>query len=135
VPVVSGTVCREIYGEETVTANMFCAGELETGGRDACKGDSGSGAVDESGALVGLVSWGYACARTGFPGVYTQVGNYVDWIMKSGVKANMRNKEKAAIWWLRHFGFGMWKLKVAFVHCDKEVYFLWWPSVSQITCS
>lgn len=58
---------------------MFCAG-LDQGGKDACNGDSGGPVIGSDGTLVGVVSWGQGCAEPGYPGVYTRLGNYVDWI-------------------------------------------------------
>ena len=79
VPVTDRATCREQYGESDITDNMFCAG-LEEGGKDACQGDSGGPMIDESGALVGVVSWGNGCAQAGYSGVYTRVGQFVDWV-------------------------------------------------------
>ncbi|MBP2338465.1 secreted trypsin-like serine protease [Saccharothrix coeruleofusca] len=53
---------------------MLCAGHPE-GGRDACEGDSG-GPLVVGGALVGVVSYGFGCARPGQPGVYTRLSHF-----------------------------------------------------------
>uniref|UniRef100_M4AAC6 Vitamin K-dependent protein C n=1 Tax=Xiphophorus maculatus TaxID=8083 RepID=M4AAC6_XIPMA len=68
-----------------LTNNMFCAGTPE-GGKDSCKGDSGSGFTLQSENrrfwAAGIVSWGFRCGQKGKYGFYTKVANYVDWINK-----------------------------------------------------
>ena len=65
---------------------MVCAG-YPSGGSDTCQGDSGGPLVvqksptDDSAIVYGVVSWGIGCARPGYPGVYTRVTKYVDWIL------------------------------------------------------
>jgi secreted trypsin-like serine protease len=62
-------------------ATMICAGDL-AGGTDACIGDSGGGLVDERSTpiVAGIVSFGEGCAQAGYPGIYTRVSAYADWI-------------------------------------------------------
>ncbi|KAM4611744.1 hepatocyte growth factor activator [Polymixia lowei] len=70
----------EVYGNH-VTSNMICAGLNRC--VDACQGDSGGPlacAKDDVSFLYGIISWGEGCGRSGKPGVYTKVVNYIDWI-------------------------------------------------------
>jgi len=77
VPIVSNPQCNEAY-RGRVLASMICAGVTQ-GGRDSCQGDSG-GPLIVNGAQVGIVSWGIGCARPNFPGVYTRVPAFINWI-------------------------------------------------------
>ncbi|XP_037622921.1 trypsin-3-like [Sebastes umbrosus] len=61
-----------------ITDNMICAGS-RLGGKDSCQGDSG-GPLICNGRLEGVVSWGIGCAYAYYPGVYTKVRNYLDWM-------------------------------------------------------
>lgn len=61
-------------------ARMICAGDP---GTDTCQGDSGGPMVigtPTDASLVGITSFGVGCADPRFPGVYTRVSAYVDWI-------------------------------------------------------
>jgi len=78
VPTMSDDECRDAYGADQVLDSNICCGVPE-GGKDSCQGDSG-GPLYCNGYQAGVVSWGYGCARPKFPGVYTEVAHYVDWI-------------------------------------------------------
>ncbi|XP_015432417.1 PREDICTED: trypsin-1-like [Dufourea novaeangliae] len=86
VPIVSKSVCNKAYQPYGgVPAGQICAA-VQEGGKDACQGDSG-GPMTIGGRLAGLVSWGYGCARQGYPGVHTEVAAFSDWIVsKTGIK-------------------------------------------------
>merc|ERR1712228_731303 len=61
-----------------ILKGMFCAG-VNGGGKDACQGDSG-GPTTYNGNVIGATSWGYGCAEANYPGVYTDVAQYRNWI-------------------------------------------------------
>ncbi|XP_042211576.1 putative inactive serine protease 43 [Homarus americanus] len=70
----------KVYGRK-FTDNMLCVGAY---GRDACTGDSGGPLlqeVDGVWTLIGLVSFGRGCGRLGYPGVYTNVAMFKEWII------------------------------------------------------
>lgn len=57
---------------------------------DACQGDSGGPLMSEGSVglerytLLGLVSFGpRTCGVSNFPGVYTRITSYIDWIMNN----------------------------------------------------
>jgi len=84
-PVVSDERCAEAYmanpDSPPVLESMMCAGNLETGGVDACGGDSGGPyMLAGTSTVVGIISWGNGCARPGFPGVGTDVAYFREWI-------------------------------------------------------
>lgn len=89
VPIISVTKCKHHtkYRSREITENMFCAG-YDEGVLDACQGDSGGPMVwkgsqeDSAFTQIGIVSWGQGCARAGYPGVYTRIGRYLNWIIK-----------------------------------------------------
>jgi len=85
--------CATNYGKlnRKVLNTMLCAGDNT--GKDACQGDSGGPLncpiSNQVGLpqyeLCGIVSWGARCAEKEFPGVYTRVSKYMDWINKNAI--------------------------------------------------
>jgi secreted trypsin-like serine protease len=80
VPIVSPQECATALtfdGEQFLDPDtMLCAGRS---GMDTCQGDSGGPlfvrAVTGGYIQIGITSWGFGCAATGFPGVYTKLSN------------------------------------------------------------
>lgn len=85
VPLISKQRCSNAYHSVGgIPVGQLCAGFM-AGGKDSCQGDSG-GPFNVNGQLVGIVSWGLGCAEPNYPGVYTDVSYYRQWIKQnSGV--------------------------------------------------
>jgi len=80
VSIVNTTRCSEIYPALYDRAIQVCAGKS---GVDACLYDTGGPLLcNDLGKtyIAGIVSWGYGCALEGYPGVYTRIPMYVDWM-------------------------------------------------------
>lgn len=83
IPIWEQDECVKAYQRDVpLTKEYICAG-LADGGKDACQGDSGGPLMLANNGtfyLVGVVSFGKRCAQPGFPGVYTNVRLYGDWM-------------------------------------------------------
>lgn len=83
IAIIDSRTCNSSFAN-SITDNMICAGGMIANKRDACSGDSGGPLhleVDDHTTLIGVVSFGNDCATSGFPGIYTRVSNYYDWIL------------------------------------------------------
>ncbi|NWV53517.1 OVCH2 protein, partial [Daphoenositta chrysoptera] len=88
VPILALDICQSYYTNlpNKVTRRMICARFPLEEGKDSCTGDSGGPLVcpseNNSGfsTLHGITSWGLGYRRKNYPGIYTNVGFFVDWI-------------------------------------------------------
>ncbi|XP_065573255.1 trypsin-1-like isoform X2 [Artemia franciscana] len=77
-PILSDATCRQAYSSSEIVDSMICAGGDSSG---FCQGDTGGPLyIGSSQKLVGIVSWSAGCAYPGYPGVYTEVSQYVQWL-------------------------------------------------------
>ena len=74
--------CQLDYGDALYPDSQLCAG-VDDGGKDSCQGDSGGPILGPGNLLMGVVSWGYGCARPGYPGVYARVSSAQGWIQST----------------------------------------------------
>lgn len=89
---VSINSCNSVYSRQGINLSnkQLCAGgEI---GVDSCRGDSGgpligldrTSRIKPYNFIVGVVSFGPTpCGLPGWPGVYTKVSEYVDWIRQN----------------------------------------------------
>lgn len=79
--IIDSAACARAYNDRKGTKissnHLLCAAQM---GRDSCYGDSGGPLIDRDDVQVGLVSSGVGCADPKYPGIYTDVAHYRDWI-------------------------------------------------------
>lgn len=87
-PIITNRECQEIYnGSPRIFDSQMCAGGEPD--KDSCGGDSGGPLMYPGKTRAGvryvqrgIVSYGSKrCGVGGYPGVYTRVANYMDWIL------------------------------------------------------
>ncbi|KAJ8916455.1 hypothetical protein NQ315_014672, partial [Exocentrus adspersus] len=90
IPVVDNDNCKRAFANKSVIDDRIVCAGWTTGGKDACQGDSGGplmyGKAESSNIRyyqIGVVSYGFRCAEAGYPGVYTRVTNFIDWIQRN----------------------------------------------------
>lgn len=79
-PKVSDNICKWTYGVSTET--RLCAGG-NSAGRGICSGDSGGPLMchnNQHWVLIGIASFTSASRPSQFPGAFTRVAAYTDWI-------------------------------------------------------
>ncbi|XP_011815912.1 PREDICTED: serine protease 38 [Colobus angolensis palliatus] len=82
-PLIPEPWCRLLYGHLSyIMPDMLCAGDI-LNVKTVCEGDSGGPLVCEfnrSWLQIGIVSWGRGCTNPLYPGVYTSVSYFSEWI-------------------------------------------------------
>ncbi|VEN60176.1 unnamed protein product [Callosobruchus maculatus] len=92
IPVLPTENCKNAFKVQpniVIDERILCAG-WSTGEKDACQGDSGGplmyGKTEDNNVRyyqIGVVSFGYRCAERDFPGAYTRVTHFIDWIQRN----------------------------------------------------
>ena len=90
VPYVDHHTCQDLLRRTRLTKwfqldkSFLCAGG--EAGKDACTGDGGGPLIcynqyTDSYVQVGITAWGIGCGEQDVPGVYTDVSQFVPWIL------------------------------------------------------
>ncbi|XP_050666319.1 trypsin CFT-1-like [Leptidea sinapis] len=83
--IINQDICRSNYNiiAMTVTQNMICAAPSKEDGVDFCDGDVGAPLLHNN-TLVGIASFrDPTCGRQEYPGIYTRIAKYSQWIKKN----------------------------------------------------
>jgi secreted trypsin-like serine protease len=85
--------CAAAWGSNSILDTNICNSDGSSG---SCSGDSGGPlqcSRDGRFHLVGVVSWGTSsCTEPGYPGVYTRMTSYTDWVYNKIMSAESLKK-------------------------------------------
>lgn len=83
-PIVDDESCKQAYRQDLPITDVYICAGIADGSKDSCQGDSGGPLMlpGRGGRyyLVGVVSFGKRCAEPGYPGVYTRVTKFLNWL-------------------------------------------------------
>ncbi|KAH8364002.1 hypothetical protein KR084_001405 [Drosophila pseudotakahashii] len=89
VPIMSNTACNRWFFGLVLDTNICIK---TTGGTSTCNGDSGGPLVLKDGTLIGATSFGISLGcEVGWPGAFTRITSYLDWIEKHSGVVNYGN--------------------------------------------
>lgn len=82
-PILKNSDCQKKYLNR-ISDTVMCAGAANA---DACQGDSGGPLMiqlpNKRWVVVGVTSWGIRCGDARYPGIYTRVNQYIEWIVEN----------------------------------------------------
>ncbi|CAG7834307.1 unnamed protein product [Allacma fusca] len=77
--IVSEESCRQAYGKDLIFVSVMCAGHPKGGSGVYCEGNAGNPLV-QNGQVVGITSRAHSCTRPQYPGVYTEMSFFSNWV-------------------------------------------------------
>jgi len=123
VNILPDKTCQNAYKNNFHAETELCAGGKYNLGKDACQGDSGGPLIclkNNEPILVGIVSWGYGCGQKEYPGVYTRVSKFMNWItFHIGNQQQSKDFSRAAAS-SRMIGLSPMNFKKATIFCEEN---------------
>ncbi|XP_058169794.1 uncharacterized protein LOC131284953 [Anopheles ziemanni] len=83
IPIYPRAECEKKWAKANLIEQQLCAGGIF--GIDSCSGDSGGPLMVRRLYWIqeGVISYGNQCALEDWPGIYTRVSSYIDWIKET----------------------------------------------------